>query len=137
MARLLMVLGFFVVALNACVETRAGPVVALPNAYYLQPDRQGQTELVKRDGRAILPGPIAAYAVSGQIVAGALGAWRPQSRSYANDLPFHGGAETRYFILDTATGHLDTALDESAWQRRLAELGIAHPPEIYPLLPWQ
>jgi len=137
MIRLWVILGCVAVSLSACADTRAGPVVALPNGYYLQPDREGQTELVKRDGHTVVPAPIAAYAVSGQVVAGALGKAQPQNRSYANDLPFHGGAETRYFILDTKTGLIDRGLDESAWHRKLNELGVTQSPEIYPLLPWR
>ena len=137
MIRSLVLLGFLAVTQSACVATRAGPVIALPNAYYLQPDPQGQTELAGRDGHLILPAPIAAYAVTGEIVAGALGKSVHESRSYANDLPFRGGSDTRYFVLDTRSGRLDRDLDEATWQRRLSELGVAHPPEIYSPLPWQ
>ncbi|HTY92776.1 MAG TPA: hypothetical protein VMC02_02735 [Steroidobacteraceae bacterium] len=113
-----------------------GPVVVLPNSYYLQPDKGGQTKLVKHDGGRLLPGTIAAYAVSGQIVAGALGETTATSRLYTNDLEFTGTADTRYFILDTATGKLESNLDEATWRKRLQELGQRSDLHIYPPLPW-
>lgn len=120
-----------------CASTISGPVVALPNGYYLRPDKKQQTEIVKRGGRQVLRGPIAAYAVSGAIAAGAQGEPRAESRSYPNDLPFKGTSETRYFVLDTMSGRLDTDLDESAWRSRLAEVGAPSTMRIYAPLPWQ
>jgi hypothetical protein len=122
--------------LAACATT-TGPVVALPNGYYLQPNKKQQTEIVKRGGRQVLRGPIAAYAVSAEIVTGALGEPRLESRSYPNDLPFKGTAETRYFVLETVSGRLDSNLDESAWRSRLADLGAPASLRIYAPLPWQ
>jgi hypothetical protein len=111
-------------------------VVALPNGYYLQPDSKKQTELVKRGGRMVLPAPIAAYAVSSTIVAGAQGATTDESRSYTNDLPFAGKAETRYFVLDTNSGKLEKDLDAAAWEQRLKDLGVPTPLKIYAPLKW-
>src|SRR5581483_5575576 len=107
------------IALSACASTQAQTLVALPNGYSLQPDKTARTEIVKRDGRRIVPAPIAAYAVSGDMVAGALGEPSPSARLYTNDLPFSGGPDTRYFVLDTRSGKLDTNLDEAAWKKRL------------------
>jgi hypothetical protein len=91
---------------------------------------------VKHDGSRLLPGTIAAYAVSGQLVAGALGTVPPAGHQVTNDLDFTGTPDTRYFILDTGTGKLETDLDEAAWRKRLLELG-QHDMHIYPPLPWQ
>lgn len=123
----------------ACAVARAvsGPVVVLPNSYYLQPDKGGQTKLVKHDGSRLLPGTVAAYAVTGQFVTGALGIVPDSSRSFTNDLDFAGTADTRYFILDTAHGRLETDLDEATWHKRLQELGVHTEVHIYPPLPWQ
>lgn len=123
--------------LASCAITTPGPVVALPNGYYLQPDKKQQTEIVKRGGRQVLRGPIAAYAVSGAIVAGARGEPRTEARSYPNDLPFKGTPETRYFVLDTMRGRLESDLNESAWRSRLADLGAPSTMRIYAPLPWQ
>jgi hypothetical protein len=123
-------------SMSACASTKAPTLVALPNGYSLQPDKSGQTELMKRDGRAVVPAPIAAYAVSRDIVAGALGAPSPSARLYTNDLPFSGAPDTRYFVLDTKTGKLDTNLDEAAWKKRLQELGVPSDFHIYAPLPW-
>jgi len=121
----------------SCATAPTGLVVALPNSYYLTPDKDGlQTQLVRRDGGHLLQGHVAAYAVSGQIVAGAVGDVQ-RGRLYTNEEPFKGGPDTRYFILDTGTGKLEFPLEEAAWRKRLQELGVQSDFKIYPLLPWQ
>jgi hypothetical protein len=130
-------LSLFMVTLSAFAAKVTGPVVVLPNSYYLQPDQGGQTKLVKHDGSRVLPGTIAAYIVSGQIVVGALGQTPAYSHDYSNDLEFTGKPETRYFILDTASGKLETDLEEAAWKKRLQELGLSADLHIYPPLAWQ
>lgn len=130
----------FVAALTAACTTAAAPpkaVVALPNGYYLQPTQEAETALVKRGGREVLKESIAAYAVSGNVVAGALGKRDPKSRIYTNDWPYQGTPESRYFVLDTINGKLDAGLEEAAWRARLAELGVNQELRIYaPKLPW-
>ncbi len=133
---LLAVTAALTMTMSACASTKAPTLVALPNGYSLQPDKTGQTEVMKRDGRTVVPAPIAAYAVSRDVVAGALGAPAPSARLYTNDLPFTGGPDTRYFVLDTRTGKLDTNLDEAAWKKRLQELGVPTDFHIYAPLPW-
>jgi hypothetical protein len=123
-------------AVSACASTKADTLVALPNGYSLQPDKSAHSEIVKRDGHHIVPAPIAAYAVSGNVVAGALGEPPANSRLYTNDLAFSGKPDTRYFVLDTLTGKLDTNLDEASWKKRLQELGVPPDFHIYPPLPW-
>jgi len=125
------------ISLSAFAATVSGPVVVLPNSYYLQPDQGGQTKLVKHNGSRLLPGTIAAYVVSGQIVIGALGPVPAASRDITNDLEFTGTKDTRYFILDTASGKLETDLDEATWRMRIKELGLRTDLQIYPPLPWQ
>jgi hypothetical protein len=120
----------------SCATTPTGPVVVLPNGYYLKPDKSNQSEIVKRGGGRTLADPIAAYAVSGYIVAGALGEAPSGSRQFS-DLAFSGAADTRYFILDTASGKLESNLDSTEWQKRLKELGVPSDFQIYPPLPWQ
>ena len=127
----------FMIAMSAYASSLSGPVVVLPNSYYLQPDKGGQTKLIKHDGSRLLPGTIAAYTVTGRFVAGALGVVPDSSRSFTNDLDFAGTADTRYFILDTASGKLETDLDEATWHKRLQELGVHIEVHIYPPLPWQ
>jgi hypothetical protein len=126
-----------VVTLSATAATVAGPVVVLPNSYYLQPDTDGQTKLVKHDGSRLLPGHVAAYLVVGQIVIGAIGDVPSVAHQFTNDLEFTGGPDTRYFILDTSTGKFEANLDEAAWHKRIQELGQTSPVHIYPPLPWQ
>jgi|SRR5579862_4412518 len=135
--RLKLICGIVLIALGACAGGGAREVVALPNGYYLQPDQKHETELVKRNGHRVLQGTVAAYAVAGQIVTGALGSASSQGHSYANDLPFHGGPDTRYFVLDTRDGRLDQNLDASAWHQRLKALSQPDSLEIYPPLTWQ
>jgi hypothetical protein len=127
----------FMIAVSAYAASISGPVVVLPNSYYLQPDSGGQTKLVKHDGKRLLPGTIAAYVVSGQLVVGATGATPAAGHQFTNDLEFTGTADTRYFILDTATGKLEADLVEAAWHKRLQELGQRADLHIYPPLPWQ
>jgi hypothetical protein len=127
----------FMIAMSAYASSLSGPVVVLPNSYYLQPDDGGQTKLVKHDGKRVLPGTIAAYLVSGQLVVGAIGATPAPGHQFTNDLEFAGTADTRYFILDTASGKLESGLDEAAWHKRLQELGQRADLHIYPPLPWQ
>jgi len=124
-------------SLNAFAAKVTGPVVVLPNSYYLQPDTGGQTKLTKHDGSRLLPGTVAAYVVSGQYVVGAIGTVPASSREYTNDLEFTGGPDTRYFILDTSSGKLESDLDAAAWHKRLQELNQRADLHIYPPLPWQ
>jgi hypothetical protein len=124
-------------ALSAFAATVSGQVVVLPNGYYLQPDQGGQTKLVKRNGDRVVPDTIAAYAVTGQLVAGALGKMPGTGFQFANDLEFTGTADTRYFILDTSSGKLESNLAEQAWRSRLKDLGQRSDLNIYPPLPWQ
>jgi hypothetical protein len=135
--RSLVYAGLFMLTVNALAGTVSGPVVVLPNSYYLQPDQAGQTKLVKHDGSRLLPGTIAAYAVSGQIVVGAIGKVADAHHQFTNDLDFAGTPDTRYFILDTTSGKLESDLDEAAWHKRLQELGQQSAIHIYPPLPWQ
>jgi hypothetical protein len=137
LVRSLLLTPVILVALSATAATVSGPVVVLPNSYYLQPDKDGQTKLVKHDGSRLLPGHVAAYLVVGQIVTGAIGEVPPASHQFTNDLEFTGGPDTRYFILDTTSGKLETNLDEAAWHKRIQELGQNSPVHIYPPLPWQ
>jgi hypothetical protein len=127
----------FLMAVSAYAASVSGPVVVLPNSYYLQPDEGGQTKLVKRDGKRVLPGTVAAYVVSGELVVGAIGSTPAPGHQFTNDLDFTGTADTRYFILDTASGKLESGLDEAAWHKRLQELGQRSDLHIYPPLPWQ
>jgi hypothetical protein len=126
-----------VMVASAAAATVTGPVVVLPNSYYLQPDADGQTKLVKHDGSRLLPGHIAAYLVTGQIVLGAVGDVPPATHQFTNDLEFTGGPDTRYFILDTSSGKLETNLDATAWHKRIQELGQPAEVHLYPPLPWQ
>jgi hypothetical protein len=118
----------------SCATTPARPVVVLPNGYYLQPDKTEQTEIVKRGGGTVVPAPVAAYAVSGYIVAGALGTAPP---GLYFDLAYTGHPNTRYFILDTTTGKLEINLSAADWHERLKELAVPSDFQIYPPLPWQ
>jgi hypothetical protein len=125
------------VTLNTFAKTVTGPVVVLPNSFYLQPDQGGQTKLVKHDGSRLIPGTIAAYAVCGQYVVGAEGTTPPPSHEITNDLDFAGGPDTHYFILDTVSGKLEAGLNEAAWRQRLKDLAQPADVHIYPPLPWQ
>lgn len=127
----------FLMALSAHAASVSGPVVVLPNSYYLQPDKGEQTKLVKRDGSRLLPGNIAAYLVFGPYVVGAIGEVPPAVHQFTNDLEFTGTADTRYFVLDTTSGKLETNLDADAWHKRIQELGLRSEIHIYPPLPWQ
>jgi hypothetical protein len=111
-------------------------VVALPNGYYVQRDQASHPDIVKRSGPTVLQGPIAAYAVYRQYVAGCVGTWPPRMFSYPNESPFPGSHDARYFILDTRTGHLESGLSEEVWRDRLAALGIPSSLRITaPILP--
>jgi hypothetical protein len=136
MFRWMMVLSSLALAVSACATSAQTAVVALPNGYYLQPDSKRQTEIVKRGGHVVLAAPIAAYAVSATIVAGAEGPPSAASHSYTNDLPFDGKAETRYFVLNTDSGQLEKDLDAASWEQRLKALGVTTPFKIYAPLKW-
>jgi hypothetical protein len=121
--------------LAACV-TSAPFVVALPNGYYLQRDRAAQVALVKRGGRTVVPGPIAAYAVANNVVAGCVGEWRRRFFSSPNDSPFPDSADCRYFILDTPSGRMEMNLNPEAWRSRLKDYGVPQTLQITaPVLP--
>jgi hypothetical protein len=108
---------------GSCATSRPHFVVALPNGYYLRRDRSSQPSLVKRRGGTVLAGPIAAYAVFGNVVAGCVGHWPRRDFAYPNETAFPGSPDARYFVLDTTTGRLDRDLDEAGWKARLAALG--------------
>ena len=133
---LLAVTAVLAMAVSSCASTKAQTLVALPNGYSLQPDKSAATEIVRRDGHLVIPAPIAAYAVFDNVVAGALGEPSPSSRLYTDDLAFSGGPDTRYFVLDTASGKLETNLDEAAWKSRLKELNVPAGFQIYAPLKW-
>jgi hypothetical protein len=121
---------------GACTAAPTGAVIALPNGYYLQPTKSGGLAIEKTHGREVVPGPVAAYAVVRQIVTGALGEPPPLHRHYTNDLPYKGGPDTRYFLLDTSTGKLDSGLDEAAWTARMKALNLPSPLELHsPIFP--
>ena len=128
---LLPALLILVLTANGCAAKPSPAVVALPNGYYLQASKGDELSIVKSNGRAVIPSPIAAYAVSRNIVMGALGTPPPLARTYTNDLPFKGDANTRYFILDTLTGKVVTGLDEAAWKMQLTSLGVPAPVEVH------
>ena len=121
---------------SACASTAAAPVIALPNGYYLEPTQAGGLSLDKGHGHAVVPGPVAAYTVVRQVVTGALGEPPPLNRHYTNDLPYKGTADTRYFVLDTRNGKLDSGLDEAAWKMRMSELQLPSSIELHsPIFP--
>jgi hypothetical protein len=120
---------------SACAAS-APFVVALPNGYYLQRDRAANVALVKRGGRTLIPGPIAAYSVAGNVVAGCVGEWPRRSSGYPNETPFPDSADCRYFILDTASGRIEQNLTPEAWRSRLKEYGAPQALRITaPVLP--
>jgi len=121
--------------LTSCA-TSAPFVVALPNGYYLLRDRATHVALVKRGGGTVVAGPIAAYAVAGNVVAGCVGGWQRQSFGYSNESPFPDSADCRYFILDTPTARMETDLAPEAWRARLETYGVSPKLEITaPVLP--
>lgn len=123
-------------ALSACATIPAGPQVVLPNDYYLQPGQGAQTELVRSGGKRVLATPVAAYAVYGDVVAGAQGDAPAWSAQFTDDRAFTGGADTRYFILHTRSRKLESGLTRAEWRKRLGELGVPADFRIYPLPPW-
>ena len=120
---------------SACAAS-APFVVALPNGYYLQRDRASDVALVKRGGRTLIPGPIAAYSVANNIVAGCVGEWPRRFVGYPNESPFADSADCRYFILDTPSGRMEKDLTPQAWRARLKEYGAPQTLQITaPVLP--
>ncbi len=114
-------------AFAACASTAEKFVIALPNGYYVERDKSSQARIVKRSGGVVVPGPIAAYGVDRYVVTGLVGVVPTSGSSYPNDSPIHMTPElektTSYFVLDTASGKLDTGLNTAAWEARLKELG--------------
>ena len=120
---------------SACA-TSAPFVVALPNGYYLQRDHASNVALVKRGGQTLIAGPIAAYSVANNIVAGCVGEWPRRFFAYPNDSPFPDSADCRYFILDTPSGRMEKNLTPEAWRSRLKEYGAPQTLQITaPVLP--
>lgn len=120
---------------SACA-TSAPFVVALPNGYYLQRDGASNVGLVKRGGRTLIQGPIAAYSVANNVVAGCVGEWPRPLFGFPNERPFPDSADCRYFILDTPSGRLEKNLTPEAWRSRLKEYGVPQALQITaPVLP--
>jgi hypothetical protein len=121
--------------MSACA-TSAPFVVALPNGYYLQRDRASNVVLVKRGGPTLIPGPIAAYSVANNVVAGCVGQWPARSAGYPNETPFPDSADCHYFILDTPSGRIEKNLTPEAWRSRLRQYGAPQTLQITaPVLP--
>ncbi len=122
--------------LVGCATASPPCVVALPNGYYLQRDRVSHIGLVKRGGREVIRGPIAAYAVTGTVVAGCVGEWPRHGFAYPNEIPFPDSSQCRYFILDTPDGHLETGMSPEEWRSRLKQHGAPESLQITaPVLP--
>jgi hypothetical protein len=122
-------------AAAGCV-TSPPAAIALPNGYYIERDKRSQPQIVKRSGRTVLQGPIAAYSVYRQWVIGAVGHWPPRGFAYPNELPFPGSDDARYFMLDTASGELRKDLSKDAWRKELEQRGAAPAlPITAPVLP--
>jgi hypothetical protein len=123
-------------SIQGCATTPPPSVVALPNGYYLKRDRATNIGLVTRDGKQIVRGPIAAYRVSGNVVAGCVGEWPKRAFSYPNETPFPDSTDCRYFILDTPSGRLEQGLDPASWRARLKDSGVSESLKITaPVLP--
>jgi hypothetical protein len=123
--------------LTACASAPAAPfVVALPNGYYLQRDRESNVDLVRRGGGTVVNGPIAAYAVANNVVGGCVGEWPRREFGYPNEAPFTDSPDCRYFILDTPSGRMETDLSPTTWRSRLKEYGAPEDLRITaPVLP--
>jgi hypothetical protein len=123
--------------MQACASTSASPfVVALPNGHYLQRDRDSHIGLIQRGGKQIIRGPIAAYAVDRDIVAGCIGEWPRRAFSYPNETPYPDSPDCRYFIFHTATGEVEKDLDPKTWRARLKDAGSRESLQITaPVLP--
>ncbi len=84
----------------------------------------------------MIRGPIAAYAVNREIVAGCVGEWPRRSFAYPNETPFPDSPDCRYFILDTPSGRLEMDMDPQAWRARLGQIGAPESLQITaPVLP--
>jgi hypothetical protein len=114
---------FICALLTACASAPPPFVVALPNGYYLQRDRASNVELVTRAGRTLVQGPIAAYAVANNVIAGCVGNWPPRPFGYPNETPFPDSPDCRYFILDTPTGRMEKDLSPATWRSQLKQYG--------------
>lgn len=127
----------FMFAVGPVAYAKTAPfVVALPNGYYIKRDKSSEPIIATRAGKVVVQGPVAAYAVFRQLVAGAVGEWAPRAGGYPNATPYEGTPESRYFILDTTTGKLETGLDEATWRSRLDGFQVPKTFEITaPLLP--
>jgi hypothetical protein len=128
--------------MSTCLLTIAGcasappPVVSLPNGYYLQRNRAGEINIVARRGGTTLGQNVAAYAVYRDLVVGATGFWEPRAGGYPNALPYKGTPDSRYFILETDSGHLQNGLEEATYRQRLKDLGAPAKLDITaPVLP--
>jgi hypothetical protein len=123
--------------LHACATAGPAPfVVALPNGYYLKRDSQSQIDLIRRGGRQVIRGPIAAYAVDHDVVAGCVGEWPARPSGYPNETLFPDSPDCRYFILDTVSGRLETDMDPQTWRAKLAQVGAPKSlPITAPVLP--
>ena len=129
---LLFLIAAVCMTVSSCATQGGSPfVVVLPNGYLIERDKSSQTRIVKRSGGLVVPGPIAAYGVYRDIVAGSVSSAPISAASLgtpaaAEQKPAH------YFVLDTASGKIDNNLDAAAWNARLKALSAPTSPEISP-----
>lgn len=106
--------------LGGCATAGQPVAVALPDGFYIQRDRSSKPVIVKRSGPTVLEGPVAAYAVHGRLVVGCVGTWPQRAAGYPNEAAFPGSPDAKYFILDTATGYVESGLTLEEWKKALA-----------------
>ena len=108
----------------SCATSPPPAAIALPNGYYMEHDKASQARIVKRGGKVVVPGPIAAYGVHRALVVGAVGEWAPKEGGYPNASPYKGTPDSRYFLLDTTSGTVDKGLQEDDWRIRMGQRGV-------------
>jgi hypothetical protein len=108
--------------------------IALPNGHRIQRDKATQVEVINRKGKKMIS-PIAGYAVYGSIVTGLEGVEAKIPGAYPGDRPLPESTEAKYFVLDTKSEKIETALSLDAWKTKLKQLGVSAPEVRAPILP--
>ena len=118
-------LAFLVFSFAFITSNSEGAELKLPGGYALV-ETQPNEQVITRGADVIVFGNVDRYAISGDLVIGAVTKPKPP----AEEPDYYDDVRVGFFLLDTKTGMLASGLDESSWHQLLQKLGVRQIPEL-------